>query len=338
VISCLRWSERSTMNGAPHYFVSYCSKDKEFVRRLVKTLRDAHVSVWLDQSDIQAGEPWDTKVQEALEKCDGVIVILSPDSVKSRNVLDEIGYAVGANKNLIPVVYKKCITPLRLNRLNRIDLSEEGDEGLNVLVKCLRLGAPLPQTARAGLDTSTIPFSVEDAMAFLSVAPRGLIKQLIAAADSVKWHDRLYILLVLKGLGPFFPFWAIFVSLVLDIASALVFPETLVFAFAWGAFSILWIIGATWFFGRYLSRLRTQVVGLTLGSLLPRRPPGEINANRTERLWVRAKPILWEVAALPFASWGEYLESIRVDQELRQQVNAFLSLFIAATQSLRRGE
>ena len=47
-------------------------------------------------------------MQEALETCGRFLIILSPDSVKSENVQDEIAVALDENKTIVPVLYREC--------------------------------------------------------------------------------------------------------------------------------------------------------------------------------------------------------------------------------------
>jgi hypothetical protein len=79
----------ATTGQTPFGFFSYSRKDSEFVLRLAKDLRHAGAVVWLDQLDIKPGEHWDGAVEKALATCDRMLVILSPDSVNSTNVMDD---------------------------------------------------------------------------------------------------------------------------------------------------------------------------------------------------------------------------------------------------------
>lgn len=47
-------------------FFSYSRSDSEFVLKLAKDLRDAGVSIWLDQLDIAPGSHWDASIEKAL--------------------------------------------------------------------------------------------------------------------------------------------------------------------------------------------------------------------------------------------------------------------------------
>ena len=64
--------------------------------------------MWLDQLDIVPGQRWDRAVDDALKGCSRLLVILSPVSLDSDNVMDEVSFALEEKKTVIPVVYKDC--------------------------------------------------------------------------------------------------------------------------------------------------------------------------------------------------------------------------------------
>lgn len=134
------------MPDAPIAFFSYSREDSDFALRLANDLRAAGSAVWIDQLDIGPGERWDRVVQSALENCPSVLVILSPASVNSNNVLDEVSFALDQNKTLIPVLYRECDIPFRLRRFQHVDFRGDYDRMLEELRKCLHIGQqPTPR-------------------------------------------------------------------------------------------------------------------------------------------------------------------------------------------------
>ena len=120
-------------------FFSYSRDDSEFVLKLAKDLRAAGADIWLDQLDIPAGKRWDAEIETALENSQGQLVILSPSSVDSHNVMDEVSYALEKGKQVIPIILKECQIPFRLKRLQYIDFTSSFDAGFNQLLKALNL-------------------------------------------------------------------------------------------------------------------------------------------------------------------------------------------------------
>jgi hypothetical protein len=124
-------------------FFSYARADSEFVLRVAHDLREAGVDLWLDQLDIPGGVQWDRAIEEALASCSGVLVILSPSSVASPNVMDEVSFALERSKRVFPIVYRDCTVPLRLARIQRIDFTRDYGEAVERLLK--DLGNPSTQ-------------------------------------------------------------------------------------------------------------------------------------------------------------------------------------------------
>ncbi len=122
-------------------FFSYSRTDSTFVK-LAKDLRDAGADIWLDQLDIKAGSHWDSSIENALNTSTRLLAILSPASVGSNNVMDEISYALESNKVVISVLLNLCATPFRLRRLQRIDFTGDYQSGLNQLLEVLGLTTP----------------------------------------------------------------------------------------------------------------------------------------------------------------------------------------------------
>ncbi len=120
-----------------NFFFSYSRKDNDFVLKLAHDLRKAGVNIWMDQLDIPVGERWDRAVEKALKESLGLIVVFSPDAVDSENVMDEVYYALGEDKNILPVLCRTCEIPFRLKRLQYIDFRGGYENGLERLLESL---------------------------------------------------------------------------------------------------------------------------------------------------------------------------------------------------------
>jgi TPR repeat protein len=130
---------------APAAFISYCREDSEFALRLAQDLRAAGADVWIDQLAIPAGRPWDTAIQDALAVAPIMVVILSPHSAGSNNVLNEISFALEQGMTVIPAIYRDCVVPLQIHRANRIDFRADYAHGLASLLASLKVANPNPE-------------------------------------------------------------------------------------------------------------------------------------------------------------------------------------------------
>jgi hypothetical protein len=131
------------------YFFSYARTDSAFVLRLAKELRAAGINLWLDQLDILGGQLWDHAVEAALQTCQGMIAVLSPDALASHNVMDEVSYALEERKIVIPILLHSCTIPFRLRRVQYIDFTADYQTGFSQLLRALCIDRPLPPRAPA---------------------------------------------------------------------------------------------------------------------------------------------------------------------------------------------
>jgi len=120
------------------YFLSYSRGDQEFALRLAAFVRARGVSLWVDQLDIRPSEHWDRAIERAVSSCRGIVVVLSPRSVVSDNVADEISFAIDAGKSVLPVMIERCSLPLRIARMQVIDATTNDDKALEACVAELR--------------------------------------------------------------------------------------------------------------------------------------------------------------------------------------------------------
>ena len=106
-------------------FLSYAAADAQFARALASQLGKRGLSVWAAGQEVLPGDnPWQ-RIGDALKKSKAMVVLISPDSMRSEHVRREIDYALG-NANyegrLFPVQVRPTgDTPWILKRLKAID-------------------------------------------------------------------------------------------------------------------------------------------------------------------------------------------------------------------------
>ncbi len=123
-------------------FISYSRVDTEFVTRLINDLTRQGLNVWMDQRNIGAGQRWDRVIQDALEACDLFMIVLSPHSVESENVLDELSFAINSNKRIIPILLQNCEIPYRIARIQFVDFTRDYQTGFRHLLSEITQQAP----------------------------------------------------------------------------------------------------------------------------------------------------------------------------------------------------
>jgi len=85
-------------------FVCYSRQDKAFAAGLVTGLRDAGKTIAIDIDDIRGGDVWRRKIQHLIELAGSVLLIISPDSLKSQYCRWELDFANTLGKRLVSVV------------------------------------------------------------------------------------------------------------------------------------------------------------------------------------------------------------------------------------------
>ncbi len=85
-------------------FISYSRRDKDFVARLHDALVQRKYEVWVDWEDIPPSAEWFEEIRGGVERADGFIYLISPDSVDSTVCQRELEHAVSQRKRIIPVL------------------------------------------------------------------------------------------------------------------------------------------------------------------------------------------------------------------------------------------
>ena len=65
-------------------FISHYSLDKPIVRKLSQAIKKAGFEVWLDEHELILGDPLRKRIADALQVAKIVIVVVSPNSIKSQ--------------------------------------------------------------------------------------------------------------------------------------------------------------------------------------------------------------------------------------------------------------
>jgi hypothetical protein len=118
-------------------FISYSRTDTAFAVRLADDLRASGLKVWIDQRDIGVGKRWDMEIEKALEKAAAVVLLLSPRSVSSDNVRDELSYSLDSGKRVVPIMVETCRLPMRISSNQYIDFTKDYKKGVSALVDTL---------------------------------------------------------------------------------------------------------------------------------------------------------------------------------------------------------
>jgi tetratricopeptide (TPR) repeat protein len=84
-------------------FVSYSRQDAGQAQHLTELLTSAGLSVWIDHTGIDAAKSWSAEIVHAIDNCQAFVLMLSPHSVQSHNVIKEVSLASEKRKKILPI-------------------------------------------------------------------------------------------------------------------------------------------------------------------------------------------------------------------------------------------
>ena len=108
-------------------FLSYVVADKAQAHKLRDLLSKRPNLRIFSTETLSAGEDWESKLRDELSQCDIFLVLLSPSSVDSPWMLQELGAAWAFNKPIIPIVTHPGLfskIPLELSGIQSVEIKE----------------------------------------------------------------------------------------------------------------------------------------------------------------------------------------------------------------------
>jgi hypothetical protein len=125
----------------PTLFISHATADAEVAKKLrdwllFVTANSVEVFASTDRQSLRLGDLWPSSVAAALQRSEIVLVLVSPASDNSAWVSFEAGYALGAGKLLMPLVFPafnqdRLRLPLQIHQHEVLD----GAEGLKIVLE-----------------------------------------------------------------------------------------------------------------------------------------------------------------------------------------------------------
>ena len=127
-------------------FLSHSGLDREFAEKIVELLRHHGVPVWYAPGSIRGSQQWYDEIGDALERCDWFVILLSPNSMRSKWVKRELVFALDEDR------YEKCIIPVviqagnyrrftwALSSYQLVDFTEDFEKGCRALLRIWGIG------------------------------------------------------------------------------------------------------------------------------------------------------------------------------------------------------
>ncbi len=175
-------------------FISYSSKDRAQAEQLTELLASAGLSVWIDHQGIGAATSWSAEIFDAIESCKAFVVMLSPDSIESKNVAREVALASEKNKKILPL----DLEPVTLTRdlgYHLAGLQRTSMTNIDAIIRALsKLGLEATQAPTMKLVKETdgrkslmiLPFEDLSPTADNEWFANGIVSELINVLGNVK--------------------------------------------------------------------------------------------------------------------------------------------------------
>lgn len=135
-------SESARPKVIPHIFISYSSQDSvtmEFVKEKLEGHFKDRLRIWVDEVDIQIGSQWVKRIEESILGAKALLLIVSPNALRSDWVQKEILYAHSHHIPMMPVLVQSLDghPPFVLMDTQLIDLPKNPKEGIQALITAL---------------------------------------------------------------------------------------------------------------------------------------------------------------------------------------------------------
>jgi hypothetical protein len=90
-------------SGSFRLFVSHTSANKTRAHALKASLAEYHIAAFVAHDDIIPTKEWEAEIERALRTSDALAAIISTDFIESRWCDQEVGFALGRGKLIVPL-------------------------------------------------------------------------------------------------------------------------------------------------------------------------------------------------------------------------------------------
>ncbi len=120
-----------------HLFFSYSRQQLHYAEMLVYELQKAKQEVWFDLQRLIPGSNWSNSIEQGIDGCRGLVLLLSKAAYESSNVEKEWRRALRAGKPIFVVLFEDVRLPPELQDTSIIDTRQGFDDTAWRLVECV---------------------------------------------------------------------------------------------------------------------------------------------------------------------------------------------------------
>lgn len=171
-------------------FISYARANRSFVDRLSKDLRAGGIDVWLDTSEIAAGDNWQVAIENGLRDSAALLYVATERSAESHWMTREVQLMLERRTPIIPLVLDDAgaaTLPDFLTNIQWVDFRGDYEGGLRLLLASLspqRAPTAIPAPSRKSKGYVFLSYAEDDAL-FVDD-----IKSLLASRGYAFWDYR----------------------------------------------------------------------------------------------------------------------------------------------------
>jgi formylglycine-generating enzyme required for sulfatase activity len=169
VPSLVRPLEKAFVEDDLYVFISYARPDQAIASQVEGFLTAAGVRVFRDTSDINAGDNWDLKIEQALRDCQCMVILLSAASMPERKEVHREWFNFDQKgKKIYPLYIQDCTLHSRFDSRNYIDARSDLEAALDRLLAALRKDFKTPVESKKKIKTIEGPATPAEALEALN--------------------------------------------------------------------------------------------------------------------------------------------------------------------------
>src|SRR6266478_4639815 len=141
-----------------HLFLSHIAAQKEIAHNLKQNFDYFYISCFVAHEDIEPTREWQDEIEEALRTMDALAALLSPDFHTSKWTDQEVGFAVGTGRLVIPLRFGLdpygFIAKYQGYQLTQASYFTVAQDIANILARHGRTSIPFARAIVKGLEDS----------------------------------------------------------------------------------------------------------------------------------------------------------------------------------------
>ncbi len=137
-------------------FISYSRREAPFVDALLEDLEDSGIHTWADYQRLIPGKPWLEQILAGIDAADIFLLVVSKDSLNSKNVEMEYKRALEQKKRVILILFEATPLPFALQACEWVDFRGSFNGRYQTLLKQLERTAPQPPAPQKGFKAPSI--------------------------------------------------------------------------------------------------------------------------------------------------------------------------------------